>query len=78
MTFKRQSRSFKAHEKKCKMFADLSRKLEDEAVLIPDSAPQVAVLTPPDVVTLASVLTHNSDAPGIAMLAPSSDATVAG
>jgi len=77
MTFEKQSRSFKAHEKKCKMFADLSRKLEDEAVLIPDSAPQVAVPIPPDVVTLASALTHNSGAPDIAMLAPSSDATVA-
>merc|ERR1712086_1076175 len=76
MTFGKQNRSFKAHEKKCKMFADLSRKLEDEAALIPDSAPQVEVPTPPTVVTLVSALTHNSDAPGIAMLAPSSDATV--
>ena len=65
MTFERKSRSFKAHEKQCKMFADASRKREDEVALILDSAPQVAVPAPPDVVTLASALTHNSDAPGM-------------
>ena len=57
------------------MFADLSRKVKDEAALIPDSAPQVVVPTPPDVVTLASALTHNSDAPDIVTLTPTSDAT---
>ena len=58
MTFQRKNRSFKTHEKTCKMFEDLSRKLEDEAVLIPDSAPQVAVPTLPEVVTLALSLIH--------------------
>ena len=57
------------------MFVDLSRKLKDKAALIPDSAPQVAVPAPPDVVTLASALTHNSESPDIATLAPTSDAT---